>query len=170
MPDRTDDGHLIDVNGRTVVRFIRRYAAGRSEVWSAITDPERVARWAFQVEFEPRAGGSLRFFYGEHGTADGTIIAWDEPDLLEYEWGEGDEAWHVRFELADDAAGGTALTFDHYLPDAARPEFAAGWHWHLDRLAIVVEGDTPPPVDTDAHFDELLAKYQQRAGDGATGD
>ncbi len=168
MRETTEDGHLIDVNGRTVVRFMRLYSAPRHDVWSAITEPERVARWAFRVEFEGQAGGSLRFDYGEHGTAEGTVITWDEPEVLEYEWGEGAEMWRVRFELSDNVDGGTMLTFDHYLPDPNRPEFAAGWHWHLDRLTVMLAGGMPSPVDTDAHFDELLATYQQLASSRTT--
>lgn len=162
MPDiHADDGGLIDLDGRRAVRFVRRYAVSRAELWSAITDPDRMARWAFRGEFEPWRGGTLHFDYGEAGSAHGTVIEWDEPSVLEYEWGaDTDMPWHIRFALRDDGEGGTVLTFDHFLPDPAIPEFAAGWHWHLDRLATHLAGSEPDPVDTDEHFDRLLASYR----------
>ena len=31
------------------------------------------------------------------------------------------------------------LTFDHLLPAPSQAEFAAGWHWHLDRLTTLLQ-------------------------------
>jgi uncharacterized protein YndB with AHSA1/START domain len=162
--DDKDDGRLVEIGGRRALRFIRRYPVPPTVLWAAITQPDRMARWAFRGELEPRSGGTLRFDYGEAGDTDGTVIEWDEPSVLEYEWAtDTDMPWRVRFELADDGGDGTVLTFDHLFPDASDPSFAAGWHWHLDRLALYVEGTQPADVATDEHFDELLERYQARA-------
>lgn len=164
MPDElSDDGRLVDLGGRSAVRFVRRYPVSREELWSALTEPDRMARWAFRGDLEPRNGGTLRFEYGEAGGADGTVLVWDQPSVLEYEWDtEGEMPWRIRFELTSDGDEATLLTFDHFLPDPSVPEFAAGWHWHLDRLATLVAGGTPAEVESDAHFDALLEQY--RAG------
>lgn len=162
MPDDdTEHGRLVDLDGRQAIRFTRSYPVSPSELWSAITEPDRLARWAFRGDFEPRRGGALRFDYGDAGVSEGTILEWDEPSVLEYEWAtDTDMPWHVRFELSSDGDGGTLLTFHHLLPDASIPEFAAGWHWHLDRLALHLAGNEPPDVASDAHFDELLENYK----------
>ena len=160
--EMSDDGRLIDVGGRSVVRFTRRYPVSREELWSALTEPDRMARWAFRGELEPRNGGSLRFDYGEAGGADGTVLVWDEPSVLEYEWDGHGMEWRIRFELVSDGEDATLLTLDHLLPDPSMPEFAAGWHWHLDRLATLAAGGVPAEVDSDEHFDALLEQY--RAG------
>lgn len=170
MPDRSTDnaaeGRLVDLGGRSAVRFTRRFPVSRVDLWSAITDPDRTARWAFRTELEPRAGGVLRFDYGEAGSAEGTVVEWDEPSVLEYEWGsDTDMPWRVRFELSEDDDG-TVLTFDHLLPDATNPEFAAGWHWHLDRLAMHLAGAEPADVTSDEHFEALLASYTTAFGAG----
>jgi uncharacterized protein YndB with AHSA1/START domain len=158
--DTTDRGQVVVIEGRTLLRFVRQYSTSRADVWSAITEADRTARWSFRAEMEPRVGGALRFDLGEHGEGAGTLLAWDEPSVLEYEWGEPGSTWRVRFELSDDGDGGTVLTFDHLLPDPRDPSFAAGWHWHLDRLDVHLAGDTPADVVSDGHFDELLAGYQ----------
>lgn len=165
MPDSTEFGRLIDLGGRQAVRFARRYAVSRSELWNAITEPDRLARWAFRGEFEPRTGGRVSFDLGEAGALEGTIMEWDKPSVLEYEWAmDSETSWRVRFELSDTSDGGTLLTFYHLLPDAAQPEFAAGWHWHLDRLSIHLAGSEPPNVASDAHFDDLMKRYRADLG------
>lgn len=160
--DHDGHGELIDVDGHRVLRFVRHLAASCEEVWNAITDTERMSRWAFRGTLEPRVGGTVHFDYGDQGEGHGIVIAWDEPSVLEYRWGEDETTWHIRFELVASADGGTTLTFDHFLPDAAQPEFAAGWHWHLDRLDTLMQGAEPAVVDEDEHFHALLAHY--RAG------
>lgn len=158
--DRGHDGELVEVDTGRSLRFVRRFDATRDEVWDALTDPDRMARWAFRGTLEPRVGGSVVFDLGDHGEARGTVIAWDEPSMLEYRWGEGETTWHVRFDLAADPDGSTTLTFDHLLPDATQPEFAAGWHWHLDRLDTLMGGAEPADVEEDEHFHALLAHYR----------
>ncbi len=168
MPEQMNDkGRIVDLGDHRAVRFIRHFTASPSEVWSAITEPDRMARWAFPGDFEPRSGGTLRFDLGEGGVSEGTVLEWDEPSVLEYEWAADTEMpWRVRYELTSDGDGGTILTFDHILPDPTVPEFAAGWHWHLDRLATHLAGSEPPDVASDAHFDDLLDAYRAGLGSG----
>jgi uncharacterized protein YndB with AHSA1/START domain len=76
--DADNDGDL------PILQFQRRCDADPTDVWSALTDPERLARWLFPATLEGRPGGSLTFHLGEYGDGSGTIVAWDEPNLLEY--------------------------------------------------------------------------------------
>ncbi len=48
----------MDVKG--VVRMVARLDAGVEEVWSALTDPARLARWYGEVEGDFRVGGAYR--------------------------------------------------------------------------------------------------------------
>ncbi len=171
MPDdNTDNGRLVEFGGRRAIRFTRHYSVSPTELWAAITEPDRMARWAFRAEFEPRSGGTLRFHFDEDGLSEGTVLEWDEPSVLEYEWATDTEApWRVRFELTSDGGNGTLLTFDHLLPDdrKLRAGFAAGWHWHLDRLATHLAGSEPADVASDEHFDDLLQSYRAKFGGGS---
>lgn len=168
MTDGPHDGHLVEPAGSPPrLRFERRYEFGVADVWDAITDPERTGRWAFSTTFEAAAGGAVRIDLGAHGVAEGTVLAWDEHRVLEYEWIEpsasGDgapETWRIRYELRPDGDGATVLVFDHFLPEPRRPEFAAGWHWYLDRLGALLAGAPPAAVETDAAFDRLLVHYR----------
>lgn len=147
-----------------VLRFERHYAAPPADVWSALTDAERLARWSLPAVIEPGVGGSVTFDYGDLGTGSGTVLAWEEPTLLEYEWTEtmAGDTWRIRFRLTPEGDG-TRLVFEHLAPNPHGPEFAAGWHWYLDRLARELDGDPPDGVTTDAAFDRLLAEYTASA-------
>jgi len=161
--DPADHGRVIHADGTELLRFERSLAATPAAVWEALTTADATEAWAFRATFEPRVGGAVSFDYGEAGGATGEVIAWDEPRVLEYAWDGYGGRWHVCV-MVDDAPGGAALTFDHLAPDPHDPDFAAGWHWHLDRLAQHLAGVTPPAVASDAHFEELQRFYAQAGG------
>lgn len=163
---RQDDrGQLVESGERPLLRFSRRMSAPPAKVWAAITEPDQMARWSFGGELEPRVGGVVRFDVGEGGSMEGTVLAWDSPAVLEYEWPMGpDQKWQIRFELAATDDDATLLTFFHLRPDPANADIAAGWHWHLDRLGNLLAGVEPAAVDSDAHFEVLQAKYRAERG------
>jgi hypothetical protein len=51
------------------------------------------------------------------------------------------------------------LKLEHLAPNPRGPQFAAGWHWYLDRLGRVLAGDPPASVTTDDAFERALAEY-----------
>jgi uncharacterized protein YndB with AHSA1/START domain len=64
-------GTLRSENGVGVVRIEDRFDATIDEVWSALTDPTRLAQWYGEVDGDLRAGGEFRarvFASGWEGT------------------------------------------------------------------------------------------------------
>lgn len=57
-------GSLRSAGGTGVVRIEDRYDAGIGDLWSALTDPGRLARWYGQVEGDLRPGGQFRLHVG----------------------------------------------------------------------------------------------------------
>src|SRR5580658_7193410 len=53
-------GSLRSAHGTGVVRVEDRFDTGIDDLWSALTDPGRVARWYAQVEGDLRPGGEFR--------------------------------------------------------------------------------------------------------------
>ena len=53
-------GSLRSAHGTGVVRIEDRYDTGIDDLWSALTDPGRLARWYGQVEGDLRPGGQFR--------------------------------------------------------------------------------------------------------------
>lgn len=160
-----DEGQLRTDGDRCGVRFERRYDASPDELWSALTEPERLGRWLADVaELELRVGGRFLLQWQEgDGTqeTDGTILAFEPGRLLELNWtypGEPDSV--ARFELRPDGEG-TILVLDHRgLPPGAIAGYGAGWHSHLDSLAAHLSGGR---ADWSARFRELGPAYERRA-------
>ncbi len=160
----TDGYGFIDQSNASIrLRFERRLSRLPEVVWQAITDGDLLARWLFRAHFEPRAGGAMAFDYG-NGRSQGTVLAWDEPTQLDYQWGDTPEqpTWRIRFLLSPSDVG-ALLAFEHLGPDPEDPQYAAGWHWHLDRLETLVDGGSPATVDSDEHFEDLLRHYRSQS-------
>ncbi len=54
------EGTLHTRDGKGVVRLKGRYVTNIEDLWSAITEPERLARWFGDVEGDLRVGGEFR--------------------------------------------------------------------------------------------------------------
>ena len=60
------EGKLRSEGDRAGVRFERRYDFAPEEVWSALTDPDRLGRWlANVVELELRVDGRFLLVWNE---------------------------------------------------------------------------------------------------------
>jgi uncharacterized protein YndB with AHSA1/START domain len=157
---QTETGRLRSDDERCALRFERLYDFTPAELWSALTDPERLARWLAQANVDPGVGGQVTLAFTEGGT-EGRILTWDEPRVLEYEWRfSGEDESIVRFELLPQEFG-TLLVLDHRrLGRKAGMGYAAGWHAHLDALARLYEFSEEA---WQRRFDELLPEYRTQA-------
>src|SRR5258707_3257657 len=55
-------GSLRSADGKGIVRIEDRYDTDIDDLWSALTDPARLARWHGQVEGDLRLGGEFRLY------------------------------------------------------------------------------------------------------------
>ncbi len=65
-------GTLRAADGKGIVRLEDRFGTDMDDLWSALTDPHRLARWLGEVDGDLRRGGELRaqfFASGWEGTA-----------------------------------------------------------------------------------------------------
>jgi uncharacterized protein YndB with AHSA1/START domain len=154
---------LLRIDGeRRGIRFERRYDAAPAEVWSALTEPERLGRWLADAELDLRVGGDyvLRFSGDDESQVTrGQVLALEPERLLELSWlypGENDTI--VRFELEPDGDG-TILVLDHRgLPAEAAPGYGGGWHAHLDSLEAHLGAGGEP--DWWGRYKELAPLYE----------
>src|SRR6188508_993105 len=85
-------GSLETAEGQGIVRMEDRFDAGIDDVWSALTDPSRLARWYGEVEGDLRLGGEYRarlFASGWDGT--GRVEACEPPHRLLVRMKDADE-------------------------------------------------------------------------------
>jgi uncharacterized protein YndB with AHSA1/START domain len=71
-------GSLRSAEGKGIVRMEDRVDTHVDEVWSALTDPRRLARWLGKVEGDLRLGGEFRAHFFASGWGPG---AWKRVSL-----------------------------------------------------------------------------------------
>ena len=153
--------------GRRLV-FRRSWPDPIEDVWSALTEPERLARWIGTYQGARGPGGTGIFTMtheaGEHAGEPMTIVECDPPRRLVVEWvQEGTEGWRVDLTLTAEE-GRTVLRFVQVFPAGADVvDFALGWHWYLDRFSAEVAG-RPVPGDWDTFLAEAGPGYGRPAG------
>jgi len=142
-------------DGRDRLVFRRTFPDPVAEVWSAITDPVRCARWFGTWTGDARLGGTvaLSLTSDEDGggpPAETLVTECDPPHRLAVRVAEDDgPGWELSVSLEPGAGSGsdagTVLHFEQVLPDSFSPADAGpGWHWYLDRLAAVLAGGPMP--------------------------
>lgn len=124
----------------------RHFDAPTSDVWDAITDPERIPRWFLPVSGDLREGGH----YQLQGNAGGRIHRCEAPRLLAVTWEIfGATSW-VEVELSEHD-GGTRLELRHEQHiDPHWEQFgpgAVGVGWDLALLGMAIHLDTGAAVD-----------------------
>jgi uncharacterized protein YndB with AHSA1/START domain len=92
-----------------VVKLTRTYDADAEDVWDALTNPERLARWFSPVTGDLRVGGTFQV----EGNASGEILRCDRPEWLSVTFGAPESVVDMR--LAEDG-GRTTLELAHTWP------------------------------------------------------
>ena len=142
------------------VRLRRDYPADVEDVWEAITDPRRLARWFAPVSGELREGGAFEVA----GNAEGEIRECVPPSALTVTWGGPVSIVRVRLTATD---GGTALDLEHTVPAAFAGSGAGalyvgpGWDVALLGLALWLRGDL---VDDPAVWEASAEVLEVNAG------
>ena len=150
---------------RLAVRFERRYPATPAEVWSAITEPERIGRWLAPTTL--LGDGRYQLDFGDDHRTTGGVEVCEPPHSLVVTWDfAGEPTSRVSVEVRPDGDG-ALLVLDHTrLPQNQGAEYGAGWEAHLATLEAQLTGAAAP--DWDERFGALLPGYRAAAADLAS--
>jgi uncharacterized protein YndB with AHSA1/START domain len=166
-------GSLRAAGDKGVVRIEDRYRTDIDDLWTALTDPVRLARWYGQVEGDLRPGGEFRLYLEAEGwDGTGRVEACEPPRRLRVTTRETDESWRKgRGAPPFDAAIEATLTADgdetilvmevHGMPLDRIAAYGAGWQIHAENLAAYLAGRERG--DIEARWHELVAPYQDLA-------
>ena len=161
-------GSLRSAGGKGVVRIEDRYGTGIGDLWSALTDPDRLASWYGQVEGDLRLGGQFRLHVEDADLdATGRVEACEPPRRLLVTTRESDESWRKGtgappFDEAIEAtltADGdqTILVIEvRGIPLDRIAAYGAGWQIHAENLAAHL-------AVGEARWVELVPAYQDLA-------
>ncbi len=155
---RTGDrivGSLRAADGMGVVRIEDRYPTDAGDLWNALTDPRRLARWYGEVDGDLRTAGRFRVHLDGAGVdANGTVQVCDPPQRLRVVTRETEEsrlrgggapAFDQTIEATLHAEGEeTVLVIEiRGLPLDKLAAYGAGWQIHAENLASHVDGREP---------------------------
>ncbi|MEV0893607.1 SRPBCC domain-containing protein [Promicromonospora sp. MEB111] len=131
----------------------RTYDAEQSDLWQAVTSPDRIPRWFMPVSGDLSVGGR----YQLEGNAGGLVERCDAPESFAVTWEFGGGVSWVEVSLTP-ADGGTTLELVHESP--VDPDFwtqygpgAVGVGWDLGLLGLglhLATGATMDPKESEA--------------------
>ena len=166
-------GSLRSADGVAVVRIEDRYDTTIDDLWAAITEPDRLARWHGQVEGDLRPGGEFRVYReADDIESTGRVEACEPPRRLlvttretdeSYRKGQGTPPFDATIEATLTADGDqTILVMEvQGMPLDKIAVYGAGWQIHAENLAAYLGGRERG--DTEARWGELVPPYQDLA-------
>ncbi|MGH2444590.1 MAG: SRPBCC family protein [Candidatus Limnocylindria bacterium] len=156
--DRTVSRAPREDGGENVTVLARRtYAADPDDIWSALTDPSRIARWFMPVSGDLRVGGSFQL----EGNAGGDILECDRPRRFRVTF--GGETSFLEVRLSPDGDGATRLELEHTVPiemaqsGAGAMWVGPGWDGGLLALGLFLAGEVVADPVAAASSPEALA-------------
>ena len=165
-------GSLRSDAGVGVVRIEDRYDTDIDDLWSAITDPDRLVRWFGEVDGELAQGGEFRVHIPDAGERTGQVDACEPPQRVvvttretdeSYRRGQGVPPFDAVWDITLTADGDQTLLVIEVkgIPLDKIAFFGAGWQIHAENLATYIAGREPS--DIEARWGELVPLYQELA-------
>jgi len=152
-------------NDHIDVRFERHYPRPVETVWSALTEPARLADWMGVSHVEPRVGGRVELMIDGPHPMTGRVVTWEPPHVLEFTWSNTHAPESVvRYELAREGDG-TRLVFTHKgMPYENSALMLPGWHDFLGRLGSLLEGAPPEAGPSFRTMQAIYVEHYKLAG------
>jgi uncharacterized protein YndB with AHSA1/START domain len=147
-----------------VVRIAARFPTAVADVWSAITDPDRLVRWYGTVEGDLRLGGEITALATvSQSDLRGRIDVCTPPQTLSITtWNEEGREHTVTAELTAEGAGTALVLETRGMPVDIAWAYGAGWHVHVEDLAAHLAGTESPdwPASSNDLWSTLEPTYQ----------
>lgn len=163
---REPTGRIRRDGDRRVLTITREFRAPIEDVWAAVTEPERLARWIGTFTGDPASGKVAFTMTAEEGATpeDMEIRECVPPTVLRVTAHAGEYHWLLDLVLKEHD-GVTTLTFEQPDIDPAGAEsIGPGWEYYLDRLVAAESGGDVDGVDWDRdYYPAMLEHYRDQA-------
>jgi uncharacterized protein YndB with AHSA1/START domain len=160
-------GSLRSEDGKGVVRMEDRYDTDIGDLWSALTDPGRLARWYGEVQGDLRLGGEFRAHITGAGERTGRVDACEPPRRLlltmrdpDPQPGQPDETV-IEATLAAGRGQTILVVEERGMPPGLLAAYGAGVQIHVENLAAHIAGRERG--DDEARWHELIPAYRDLA-------
>ena len=141
-----------------------RFDTGIDDLWGAITDPDRIARWYGEVEGELSQGGEFRVNITLGGPRIGRVEACEPPQHLLLAMRDPDarpgqpERTVIEAQLSAEGDQTGLVWETRGMPVELLPAYGAGIQIHVEHLAAYISG-RELNIDA-ARWEELFAAYE----------
>jgi uncharacterized protein YndB with AHSA1/START domain len=145
------------------VRMEDVYATDIEDLWSALTDPARLARWIGEVSGELRVGGRIQARFTSSWEGPGRIEICERPHRLAVTLTPGapDETV-VEATLAAEGDKTRLVIEERGLPLKSLDAYGAGWQTHVEDLSAHLAGR--PASDWRTRWTALRPAYRDLLG------
>lgn len=140
--------------GGYIACFTRHFGHSTAEVWSYLTENEKLKQWFSELQVDKlREGGVIRFDMRDGNFIELEITEFKSGSVLEYTWGTD----RVRFELYPESDGCRLLLVEKLskITDHT-PKDLAGWHVCLDMIQVLLGEKT-----IESREEEWKIRYQE---------
>ncbi|MET3696372.1 uncharacterized protein YndB with AHSA1/START domain [Bacillus oleivorans] len=146
------------VDNGYIARFERFLNAPVREVWSWLTENDKLSHWFSELTVDKLRPGGFILFDMQDGTFEKMEITdLDIYSVLEYTWGED----KVRFELKPESEGCHLVMIEKIeILTEHTPRDLAGWHVCLDVIQSLIEEGRPLSARKE-EWQKWYPKYKQ---------
>ncbi len=154
-------GSLRTADGKAVVRIEDRFRTGADDVWSAITDPDRLSRWIARVDGDLRLGGAFRASFTSGWEGPGRVDVCEPPRRLLVTMSPGqDDQTVIEVELVPDGDATRLIVEERGIPLDEGAVHGAGWQAHIEDLGAHFAGR--PSAGWRTRWTELIPAYREQ--------
>ena len=151
------------------LEFVRLFDTDVADVWSAVTDPERLARWMAPYRGELRLGGTWEGLSDDGSVwVTGTVTACDPPHTFTTTWHAIEEQPTELTVTVDETPDGARMRLVH--TGVQSMDYGPGWQTYLERLddllgaaaASVTDPERTPGIGWDDRYLALREPWRQQ--------
>jgi uncharacterized protein YndB with AHSA1/START domain len=156
-------GSLRSADGKGVVRMEDRFDTSVDDMWSALTDPRRLARWLGEVDGDLRLGGEFHaHFFASGWDGTGRVDACEAPRRLLVTTTDSDagETHTIEATLAAEGEQTLLVIEEMGMPVEQLGGYGAGIQIHVEDLTAYLRGGERVP---ESRWQELMPAYQELA-------
>ena len=155
---------LRTADGTGAVRMDDLYDTDVDDLWSALTEAPRLARWIAHVEGDLCLGGQFRASFTSGWKGTGRVAVCEPPRRLVVTMSPGqDDETVIEAELVVHGDRTRLVLEERGLPFDELPRHGAGWQAHIEDLSAHLSGRRR--VDWRTRWIELSPAYAAQAQD-----
>ena len=157
-------GQLRAIGGsKGAVRVEDVFDTDPTDLWSAVTEPERLARWVADVDGDLTVGGTIAATFVSGWEGPGRIDVCEPPHRLTVTMEPGtDDETVIEVVLAPEGDRTRLVVEERGIPIAGVAAHGAGWQAHVEDLGSYLAGGGS---DWHTRWTALAAAYEALAAD-----